>query len=303
MAQPELYVIFNPAAGKGSAPRRLAKLRRLWAGHVHFQPTDAAGHAVELARAAAQGGFDIVAAAGGDGTVHEVANGLLLSGRTDVRFAVIPIGSANDYYASLEMEPNPNGASCRSVDVGLVREPGGRERFFVCCLGLGLNGRVTLESRKIRRLQGVALYGLATVRALWYHYGCPNMEIEFDDRRVVTAPTLMLSVLVGRREGGFVLAPKARLSDGWLDYVHAGSLTRWEVLKFLPRLALSGPPESYPKIEQGLCRRVKLRSEAALVVHVDGEFFCKPEDGVRQLDIEIRPGALRVESVLGPGGV
>lgn len=301
MAQAQLCVIFNPAAGKGSATRRLAKLRRLWGNHVHFQPTDAAGHAVELARKAAQAGFDIVAAAGGDGTVHEVANGLLLSGRTDVRFAVIPIGSANDYYASLEMEPNPNGAGCRAVDVGIVREPRGSERFFVCCLGLGLNGRVTLESRKIKRLQGVALYGLATLRALWYHYACPNMEIAFDDRPPVMQPTLLLSVLVGRREGGFVLAPKASLCDGWLDYVHAGSLSRWEVLKFLPRLALWGPLASYPKIEQGRCRRVSLKSEAPLVVHVDGEFFCVPEDGVRQLDIEIRPGALLVESGLNPG--
>src|SRR5262245_58914191 len=115
MAQPELCVIFNPTAGKGSAARRLAKLRRSWGSHIRFQPTDAAGHAVELARAAAQSGFDIVAAAGGDGTVHEVANGLLLSGRSDVRFAVIPIGSANDYYASLEMDAN--GAGCRQVDV------------------------------------------------------------------------------------------------------------------------------------------------------------------------------------------
>ena len=50
-----------------------------------------------------------------------------------------------------------------------------------------------------------------------------------------TAPTLMLSLLLGRREGGFVLAPHARLDDGWFDYVHSGALSRWEVLCLLPR--------------------------------------------------------------------
>src|SRR5262245_55424588 len=101
MARPDLCVIFNPAAGKGQAARRLARLRRQWGERVDFQPTDAAGHAVELARQAAESGYRTVAAAGGDGTVHEVANGLLLGQPTDVTFGIIPIGSANDYYASL----------------------------------------------------------------------------------------------------------------------------------------------------------------------------------------------------------
>jgi diacylglycerol kinase family enzyme len=120
------------------------------------------------------------------------------------------------------------------------------------------------------------------------------MEVAIDDAPPATTATLMMSVLVGRREGGFVMAPRASLSDGWLDYVHAGDLSRWEVLKFLPRLALAGPPEEYPKVTQGRCRRIRITSEAPLVVHVDGEFFCQPHEGIRTLDIEIRPAALKV---------
>src|SRR5262245_15294587 len=126
MAAPELCVIFNPAAGRGQAARRLARLRRLWGARVDFQPTAGPGHAMELAQEAAQGQFRIVAAAGGDGTVHEVANGLLRSGNPDVQFGIVPIGSANDYYASLEMEPAANGQAVRTVDVGIVRRPDGR---------------------------------------------------------------------------------------------------------------------------------------------------------------------------------
>jgi diacylglycerol kinase (ATP) len=258
MGQPDICVIFNPASGKGQGARRLAKLGKQWGPHAVLRPTTHAGHAVELARQAADAGFAIVVAAGGDGTVHEVANGLLQSGRRDVNFGIIPIGSANDYYASLEMEPPADVGAPRVVDVGVVRGPGGREKFFVCCLGLGLNGAVTLESRKLKRLQGIALYGLATLRALWYHYGCPLIEVVIDGQSADSLPTLMLSVLVGRREGGFVMAPRASLHDGKLDLVHCGDLSRWEVMKLLPRLALSGPPDHYPKVTQGQCRTVKL---------------------------------------------
>jgi diacylglycerol kinase family enzyme len=294
MPEPKLCVIFNPTSGRGQARRRLAQLNKKWGARACFRPTRHPGHALELARQAALEDFRIVAAAGGDGTVHEVANGLLLACRPEVRFGIIPIGSANDYYASLEMEPLAQPNATRPVDVGVVRAPGGRERFFVCCLGLGLNGAVTMESRKIKRLQGVALYGLATLRALLYHYRCPLVELQIDDEPATRVPTLMLSVLVGRREGGFVMAPAARLSDGCLDFVHCGALSRLEVLGFLPRLALAGPPAEYPKVRQGRCRTVKLTSEVPLVVHIDGEFFSLPEANVRSLEIEVVPGALTI---------
>jgi len=275
--------------------RRLQTLRRSLGNRVVFQATSHAGHAVELAEQAARSGYGIVAAAGGDGTVHEVANGLLRAGSPDVHFAVLPIGSANDYAHSLQHalgNDRPIGGRV-AVDVGRVRDPAGRERFFVCCLGLGLNGAVTMESRRIRRLQGIALYGLATVRALWYHYACPTMDLTIDGQDS-SLPTLMLSVLVGRREGGFVLAPHAELADGWMEYVHAGALSRLEVLQFLPRLALFGPPAAHPKVRMGRCRSVRLRSQVPLTVHADGEFFCVPKDNIRELAVDIMPAALTV---------
>jgi diacylglycerol kinase (ATP) len=180
------------------------------------------------------------------------------------------------------------------VDVGRVRAPGGRQCYFGCNLGLGLNGAVTWESRRVRRLQGMALYGLAALRALYYHFRSPPMTLQFDDAPPWQAPTLLLSVLVGRREGGFVLAPRAEVDDGWFDYVHAADLSRWEVLQLLPRIALFGPPAEYPKVRQGRCRRVRLQSEAPLIVHTDGEFFCLPSEDVRELEIELLPDALKV---------
>ncbi|HYV35993.1 MAG TPA: diacylglycerol kinase family protein [Gemmataceae bacterium] len=291
----EMCVIFNPQSGRGRAARRLATLQTQWADKAVFWPTTQPGHAEELASKAAAEGFAVVVAAGGDGTAHEVANGILNARNPNVAFGIVPIGSANDYAHSLQWWHALKQREGDDVDVGVVRDATGRQRYFVCCLGLGFNGMVTLESRKIKRLQGLALYGLATLRALWYHHACPPMEVTIDDQPTAIVPTLMLSILLGRREGGFVLAPDALLDDGLFDYVHADGLSRWEVLKLLPRLAIAGPPKNDPKVRLGRCRRIKLHSPAPLAVHIDGEFFARPEDGVRDLEIWIQPRALKVQ--------
>lgn len=295
MSVVEYCVISNPVAGRRRAASRFERLRRRFAGQADFWQTQHAGHAEELALEAARAGFPVVVAAGGDGTVHEVANGLLRASRPDVIFGVLPIGSANDYAHSLAHDGRPAQPGGLAVDVGVVNAPGGRQRHFVCCLGLGFNGAVTLESQRIKRLQGVALYGLATLRALWYHYASPRMSLTIDEEQTRWEQTLMLSVLLGRREGNFVMAPEARLDDGLFDYVHAGALSRGEILCLLPRLALHGPPSDYPKVRQGRCRQLRLSSAVPLTVHIDGEFFSRPEDKVRALDITLLPRALRVQ--------
>jgi diacylglycerol kinase family enzyme len=296
MPRHELCVIFNPTAGKHRARRRLERLRAGWADRADFWPTDRSGHARDLALAAALDGYQVVIAAGGDGTAHEVLNGLMHAARPGVHFSIVPIGSANDYAHSLGLDDGSAPAT-RAVDVGRVRAAGGREEFFGCNLGMGLNGAVTLESRRIRRLQGMALYGLATLRALYYDFRSPRMTIRIDDEPPWQTPTLLFSALIGRREGGFVLAPRAEVDDGLLDFVHAADLSRWQVLQLLPRIALFGAPEHYPKVRQGRCRRIRLQSEAPLTVHTDGEFFCLPADDVRELEIDLLPAALTVATV------
>src|SRR5581483_1700218 len=106
MGQADVCVIYNPMSGKGRGARRLEKLRRTLGTRAEFWPTDEPGQAEELARRAAAAGFAVVAAAGGDGTVHEVANGLLRAQTSDVTLAVLPTGSANDYAHSLGLDVN-----------------------------------------------------------------------------------------------------------------------------------------------------------------------------------------------------
>ncbi|MBY0523141.1 MAG: diacylglycerol kinase family lipid kinase [Gemmataceae bacterium] len=295
MTAAAVCVIFNPMAGRGRATRQLERLRKHFGGAVDLRPTDAAGHGDELAFKAVREGFDHVAAAGGDGTVHEVANGILRAGRPEVVFHLLPVGSANDFAHAVEREQAASpGTSVRRVDVGLARRGDGLHRYFVNGLGLGFNGAVTLESRKIRWLRGVPLYALALIRALRHRFECPEMTVVLDDQ-TRQVPTLALTVALGRREGGFVLAPDALLTDGLFDYVQAGALRRWELLRYLPQMVTGRLPTDHPQLWTGRCRTVQVESPTALTVHLDGEFLCQAADDVHQIDVTLLPAALAVQ--------
>ena len=296
----DICVIYNPRAGRGRAVARLGRLRRALDGRAVFRPTLAPQQAEELAFVAAGEGFRVVGAAGGDGTIHEVGNGLLRSGRSDVILAVLPIGSANDYAHSLGLNadwwrlPDP-AIAARPLDVGVVRS-GARVRYFLNGLGLGFNGAVTLESRKIHRLQGLALYGLAFLRAFLFRYRSEPMTVRLDDEEPRSGPTLALSLALGRREGNFVVAPDALLDDGLFDYLHVGALRRRDLIVYVPGLITGNLPKDDPGIRLGRCRKASVRSTTALTVHIDGEFFCRPEDDVREVEVECLPGRLHVFS-------
>ena len=290
-------ILFNPTAGRRCNRQRLESLQKRLDGAAELRPTPGPDTAASLARQAADEGFDFVVAAGGDGTVHEVAAGLLDSGRRDVTLLVYPVGSANDYAHSLVLE---HGAAIRwpnsgaLVDVGRVTGLREQGAWFVNSIGLGFSAMVTIESRAIRRLRGTLLYGLATLRAMYKHFCWQEWQVAIDDGPLEPRATLMLSVMNGRREGNFVLAPEARLSDGHFDYVLAGRLSRWDILRLLPSLAGAGPPKEYPNVATGPCRRMTVKSLSPIAAHVDGEILSRPSHGRLTATVELIPNRLRV---------
>ncbi len=191
---------------EGAARRRVEELRRDLGGRAVFRPTSGPGEAERLAMRAVEEGFPIIAAAGGDGTVHEVANGVIASKKSDVAFAPLPAGSANDYVHSLGLsddwwrKSDPD-VGPGFVDIGLVRS-GNRSRYFVNGFGAGFT-LVTREARRIRRLRGLPLYGLAVLRVIFFHYTTPITAVRFDEGDTQTGPMLGLSLALGRARGEF----------------------------------------------------------------------------------------------------
>jgi diacylglycerol kinase family enzyme len=291
-------VIYNPTAGRGKANERLDVARRRFGPDVVYRPTDGPWHAAELACKAAAEGFTRVVAAGGDGTVHEVANGLLTAGRHDVVLSIWPLGSMNDLAYSLGLsrwwvEGGGRPLETLTADVGVVRAAG-RERFFVNGCGVGFNGLVARESRSIRSLRGRPLYVLAFLKTMVRHYATPTLTVRLDSV-VRDGPSLSLSLNLGQREGGFPVTPDARLDDGAFDVLHVGAVRRWELVRYLPGLLSGRLPSDHPRLTRARCGRATVRAAAALCVHTDGELFAVPREDVQELEVELLPGRLRVE--------
>jgi diacylglycerol kinase family enzyme len=300
-----VLVIANPSAGRGRAATSLNLLRGLLGPLDRLVLTESPRHGIELAREAAQAGdWAVVAAAGGDGTVHEVASGLLQSGNANVVLGVLPIGSANDYACALKLDRNwwkRPGRKPLAVlaDVGQLEwttgegKPGGT--WFVNGMGVGFNGQVTLESRKIRHLRGLPLYGLAIWRALASNKSYGPWRIWVDGNALPERERLTVTLALGPREGNFVVAAGASLTDGLFDVVAAEPLATTEILALLPGMAL-GTTLSHPKVCQGRAKRVEMEiaPSGAYIAHTDGELSVLPPMRVSKLSATVHPGRLRV---------
>ena len=305
-----VLVIANPSAGRGRAATSLGLLRSLLGKEDRLVLTESPRHGVELAREAGRSGdWPIIAAAGGDGTAHEVGCGLLESGNHEAALAVLPIGSANDYACGLKLGRHwwkRPGVKTRlaQVDAGRLEwtgadgKPGGT--WFINGMAAGFNGQVTLESRKIRHLRGLPLYALAVWRALGSHRVGGAWRVSVDGVALAERPRLTVSLALGPREGNFVVAPQASLTDGLFDILAAEPLGMLEILRLLPGLA-AGAAVTHPRVWQGrgACVELGIGEGEAFIAHTDGELVVLPAMGIRKLTASVAPGRLRV--VAGEG--
>lgn len=290
--------ILNPAAGGGAAPSAWSAAERVLraaGASVRVLATPAPGHAAALAEAAVAEGCSAVVAVGGDGTISEVANGLLRArkgGAAPPPLGIIPAGSGNDFVKQLDIPADPTAAARALLTSTPRRVDAGRmgERFFVNGVGIGLDAQVAREAAGIRRLRGVALYGLALLRAL-RSYRPLRLRVVLDGVPVADGPVTLVTVANGPCcGGGFWLCPAARLDDGEIDVLIADPFPRMGVLRFLLR-SLRGGHVGFPGILLRRARRVEIIGEGPLPVHVDGELLDPAPD---RLEIEIVPGCLPV---------
>jgi diacylglycerol kinase (ATP) len=284
-------VILNPYANRWGAQRKLPLVESALAeGGVRadIAVTSAPEVAIALARQAALDGYDAVVAAGGDGTVSEVVNGLIQAsgdGPT-VPLGILPIGTGNDLN---DMSGMPRvlseavaiiaGGHTRQIDAGRVND-----RYFANNCALAMEPMVTIENIKIKRLSGNTRYLVALVRAL-LKLKAWQMRIRWDEGEI-EGPMLLLSVCNGPRTGGvFMMAPPAEFDDGLLDFVYAHDMPRAKVLSILPKL-FNGSHLQHPLVHHGRTRRMLVESTPGTPIHADGEVIAEAE---RRVEYEILP--------------
>jgi diacylglycerol kinase (ATP) len=304
MSQQEYLIIVNPVAGSGAGARALPHIERLVAGHglpFDLVTTDSPGHAVELTRAAARQG-KVIVAAGGDGTANEVINGLMEAkapGGPPPVMGVLGVGRGSDFAHGVGV-PQDLAEACRVLaedyrrPIDLGRVVGGlypQGRYFGNCVGVGFDAIGTIEVAKLPRLGGFLSFFIAVLKTIFLYYRAPLTTVVYDDQ-TLTQPSLMISVMNGRRlGGGFWMAPDARPDDGLFDLCMAGEMSRARMFRLIPHF-LRGTQATQETIIMGQAAHITITAvEGSLPAHADGEILCVDGD---RLEIELLPRQIEV---------
>ena len=302
MSKLRAMVIVNPAAGANSTYRKWPRISRLLGDiglSFDYQYTEGAGHAIELARAAAGDGYGCLVAVGGDGTVNEVANGILGSdGNGSMPLGVISTGTGSDFVRSVGIPRHyVRACSCLSgsrralIDVGVAEcQRNGRpvRRFFVNAAGVGFDAAVVEATERLPKYFGGTVPYVGGLLRTLVGYRNKPVVLRIDGR--IEAGDV-LSVVVangGYFGGGMHVAPEASLSDGLLDTVVFGDIGKFDLLKSLPMI-YRGTHGDHPKVSMENAARVTVESTQRILVHADGELL-----GEAPASFWLKPAALSI---------
>jgi len=297
-----IYLIVNPAAGGGRGRKMRRRVEDALGGRgVRFQvrETQARGQASELAQRALDAGAGAIYAVGGDGTAHEVANGILASGSPAEELpalGIVPVGTGNDFARMLGVTRHSpldalDPAPARVFDVGRLDWDGGSE-YFINGSGTGIDVEVVRQIERLPRMPGIASYLIGVLRAL-AHYRPTPVRIRIDGEEV-DRKVMIVAVMNGSRQaGGFHVCPGARPDDGRIDLCVVDELGIVESLRVLPRV-LKGTHANEPAITlaRASCVEIESLSTTPLFFQVDGEL--RTPERTRWLRFQVQPQSLRV---------
>lgn len=297
-----VMVILNPSADLGHGIRKKEQIERegqRWGG-LDLMVTESRGQARDLACSAAENGYDVVVAAGGDGTVHEVVNGLVLDGPNNAKLGIIPIGSGNDYAYALNIPADIPAAIAiiyegysRLVDLGTVVDDRGKRVLFDNNLGVGFDASVVIRVEAVTRLHGFAKYFWGVLKTLALDFQPRHFEMRFDKENL-TQDVLFVTFGLGTRHGGgFMLTPDAKLDDNLIDTCTVSPMGRLRALALL-NSAVKGTHIDLPVVSMRRSQQIEITCTESLPIHIDGEVFAHPNDGVHQLTISSLPEAVEI---------
>jgi diacylglycerol kinase (ATP) len=298
-------IILNPIAGNGNGLKASPQIEKLLNQHnLNFDlvHTERVGHGIELTRQAVKDGWNTIIAAGGDGTVNEVINGLMLckqEGLTIPPLGVLCVGRGNDFAGSMGIPANLEvgvGALLddhrRTIDIGKVT--GGiypEGRFFGNCVGIGFDAITTIEVHKLPHWGGFLAFLAAVLKTVFLYNKAPLATTVYDEK-TLTQRSLLISIMNGRRlGGGFYMAPTSIPDDGLFDLCIAEQMSSFEVIKMIPHFT-RGDQATQPAIKTGQAAHITISAvDGPLPAQTDGEIICV--DGTH-LEIEVLPCQLEI---------
>lgn len=293
-------VILNPYSNRWNSQKRWSEAESaLKAAGVdfHLAVSEKKGQLVALAEQAAIQRFSPIIVAGGDGSVGDVANGLMSAARSAnipmPPLGLMPTGSANDIAYALGLPTDLNQAArviaagkTRAMDLGKMND-----RYFVNNSGAGLEPYVTIKHEKIHWIKGMARYLVAAVQAIlekpeW------NGSVKWDEGEY-NGKFSFISIGNGRRTGGFFMTPHADPFDGKLTLAFGHRATRLGLFQALPR-AFNEDKGSYVEMDgmqEVHTTRVSMHLDQPSPAHTDGELL---PQWIQDFEYEILPGCLNI---------
>ena len=292
-------VIVNPSSAGGSTgevwPQIASDLRSQF-GSFRAVFTTHRGDAAALASEAARKGAKLIIACGGDGTVSEVANGILSSGK-EAELGILPSGTGGDFRRTLEIPSRTRDAARvlrtgRSVriDVGRVSytDQNGADatRYFVGVASCGMSTKV------IERVKSDDVSFVSALLKTAMRNAPVRLVVQLDDSHEHHLVVSNLCIANARYfGGGMKIAPDAKLTDGKFDVVSIGDLSAMKIFTSAPRI-YTGSHLSMPEVSHALARKITVRAAdraAEVALEVDGEL-----PGRLPATFQIIPDALRV---------
>jgi len=292
-------VILNPAANCSNMAEHRAMVRnRVEREHAEYAETTKPGEARELARQAAGEGQPIIIV-GGDGSVHEVINGILTANRR-VPLGIIAAGSGNDYAWNTLKLPRDLTAAIEhaftgrliDVDAGVVNG-----EYFANSFSVGLDADIAVAAEQMKKvyfMSGARLYYGTTIKQLLFGYHrCPWLSIRLDDGEQVDEKQarryVLMAVTIGPTYGaGFHINPTADPTDGLLDICTISYTPLLRAFQILP-VVRKGEHAGLPEITFYRAKTVHIEARQAVNIQMDGE-----TSNATSFDARVLPGALWV---------
>ena len=293
LKEPNYIFIINPTAGHGRTNNASDLIKEYIADKdvkYDFVYTSKPGQAEQFAKNAVNEGYTHIISVGGDGTSHEVVNGLC---GADVLFGIIPSGSGNDFPKSASIPLDIKNAievvfsgNERKVDLGKLGD-----KYFINGLGLGLDGAVAHRFKKLKLLRGQFGYLLGSVQEAIGFKGF-QVQLKIDDWSY-EGPLLLTGASNGLFQGGkFKLAPEARIDDGLLDFHIIKDMSIFNRLIKIPKV-LEGSHSDLEEVDIKRAKNMEITVEEPISAHMDGEPFYL-EQGTH--NIELVPSGLKILS-------
>lgn len=293
-------IIVNPKAAHGKVGKRWPTLAAKIAGRLsNFEvvQTRHPGHATQLAQEAIAAGFRHIIAVGGDGTNHEVTNGILqqdLVPGTEIYYTLLPVGTGNDWIRTHRIPRRIDrwldmleAGHCVQQEAGLVRYwAGGQpaERYFVNVAGMAYDGFVVRYGEQHRGWVRNRFFYLLLILRCLFQYRL-SRAIIWADGKQIDQYFYTINVGICRYSGGGMqLVPQADPDDGWLALTYAGPVSKLDILLSTWRF-YNGSIGQHPKVETGQVRGLSVavpEPELQIPLEADGEFlgYCPAEFSV-----------------------